>query len=87
MRKNVTIKQIQLEQDSGKSLHDDVRSQTLIDLNRAGSNTEEESAQWKKINDKSVLLMSCTSNSGSLFLWFSWCHLKAVTELNRSLLD
>lgn len=57
MRKNVTIKQIQLEQDSGKSLHDDVRSQTLIDLNRAGSNTEEESAQWKKINDKSVLLI------------------------------
>uniref|UniRef100_A0AAX7W235 Glutamyl-tRNA(Gln) amidotransferase subunit B, mitochondrial n=1 Tax=Astatotilapia calliptera TaxID=8154 RepID=A0AAX7W235_ASTCA len=36
MRQNVTIKQIQLEQDSGKSLHDDVRSQTLIDLNRAG---------------------------------------------------
>uniref|UniRef100_A0AAX7UTH3 Glutamyl-tRNA(Gln) amidotransferase subunit B, mitochondrial n=1 Tax=Astatotilapia calliptera TaxID=8154 RepID=A0AAX7UTH3_ASTCA len=35
MRQNVTIKQIQLEQDSGKSLHDDVRSQTLIDLNRA----------------------------------------------------
>ena len=30
------IKQIQLEQDSGKSLHDDLRSQTLIDLNRAG---------------------------------------------------
>ncbi|XP_027872035.1 glutamyl-tRNA(Gln) amidotransferase subunit B, mitochondrial isoform X1 [Xiphophorus couchianus] len=36
MRKNVHIKQIQLEQDSGKSLHDDVNSQTLIDLNRAG---------------------------------------------------
>nr|XP_019956779.1 PREDICTED: glutamyl-tRNA(Gln) amidotransferase subunit B, mitochondrial [Paralichthys olivaceus] len=36
IRKTVTIKQIQLEQDSGKSLHDDVRSQTLIDLNRAG---------------------------------------------------
>ncbi|XP_069545350.1 glutamyl-tRNA(Gln) amidotransferase subunit B, mitochondrial [Brachyistius frenatus] len=36
IRKNVHIKQIQLEQDSGKSLHDDVRSQTLIDLNRAG---------------------------------------------------
>ncbi|XP_008285006.1 glutamyl-tRNA(Gln) amidotransferase subunit B, mitochondrial [Stegastes partitus] len=36
IRKNVQIKQIQLEQDSGKSLHDDVRSQTLIDLNRAG---------------------------------------------------
>ncbi|XP_008396541.1 glutamyl-tRNA(Gln) amidotransferase subunit B, mitochondrial isoform X3 [Poecilia reticulata] len=36
MRKNVYIKQIQLEQDSGKSLHDDVNSQTLIDLNRAG---------------------------------------------------
>ncbi|XP_038414954.1 glutamyl-tRNA(Gln) amidotransferase subunit B, mitochondrial isoform X1 [Canis lupus familiaris] len=30
------IKQIQLEQDSGKSLHDELRSQTLIDLNRAG---------------------------------------------------
>lgn len=35
--KSVTIKQIQLEQDSGKSLHDDERSQTLIDLNRAGA--------------------------------------------------
>ncbi|XP_069044428.1 glutamyl-tRNA(Gln) amidotransferase subunit B, mitochondrial [Lepisosteus oculatus] len=34
--KSVRIKQIQLEQDSGKSLHDDSRSQTLIDLNRAG---------------------------------------------------
>ncbi|CAL8331330.1 unnamed protein product [Lota lota] len=34
--KTVRIKQIQLEQDSGKSLHDDQRSQTLIDLNRAG---------------------------------------------------
>lgn len=34
--KTVRIKQIQLEQDSGKSLHDDLRSQTLIDLNRAG---------------------------------------------------
>ncbi|ELW50433.1 putative glutamyl-tRNA(Gln) amidotransferase subunit B, mitochondrial [Tupaia chinensis] len=30
------VKQIQLEQDSGKSLHDDLRSQTLVDLNRAG---------------------------------------------------
>uniref|UniRef100_A0A1A7XV13 Glutamyl-tRNA(Gln) amidotransferase subunit B, mitochondrial n=2 Tax=Iconisemion striatum TaxID=60296 RepID=A0A1A7XV13_9TELE len=36
MRKHVQIKQIQLEQDSGKSLHDDIHSQTLIDLNRAG---------------------------------------------------
>ncbi|KAK2817208.1 hypothetical protein Q5P01_025399 [Channa striata] len=36
IRKKVLIKQIQLEQDSGKSLHDDARSQTLIDLNRAG---------------------------------------------------
>uniref|UniRef100_A0A3Q3EX68 Glutamyl-tRNA(Gln) amidotransferase subunit B, mitochondrial n=1 Tax=Kryptolebias marmoratus TaxID=37003 RepID=A0A3Q3EX68_KRYMA len=36
IRKHVHVKQIQLEQDSGKSLHDDVRSQTLIDLNRAG---------------------------------------------------
>uniref|UniRef100_A0A8C8R5S9 Glutamyl-tRNA(Gln) amidotransferase subunit B, mitochondrial n=1 Tax=Pelusios castaneus TaxID=367368 RepID=A0A8C8R5S9_9SAUR len=34
--RSVRIKQIQLEQDSGKSLHDDIRSQTLIDLNRAG---------------------------------------------------
>ncbi|XP_032873511.1 glutamyl-tRNA(Gln) amidotransferase subunit B, mitochondrial isoform X3 [Amblyraja radiata] len=33
--KSVRIKQIQLEQDSGKSLHDDARTQTLIDLNRA----------------------------------------------------
>ncbi|XP_078222523.1 glutamyl-tRNA(Gln) amidotransferase subunit B, mitochondrial isoform X3 [Callithrix jacchus] len=33
--KMVRVKQIQLEQDSGKSLHDDLRSQTLIDLNRA----------------------------------------------------
>ncbi|XP_069832992.1 glutamyl-tRNA(Gln) amidotransferase subunit B, mitochondrial isoform X2 [Dendropsophus ebraccatus] len=30
------IKQVQLEQDSGKSLHDDAMHQTLIDLNRAG---------------------------------------------------
>lgn len=34
--KTVRIKQIQLEQDSGKSLHDDIKNQTLIDLNRAG---------------------------------------------------
>ncbi|XP_018420648.1 PREDICTED: glutamyl-tRNA(Gln) amidotransferase subunit B, mitochondrial [Nanorana parkeri] len=34
--KCVRIKQIQLEQDSGKSLHDDCSRQTLIDLNRAG---------------------------------------------------
>ncbi|KAG8453976.1 hypothetical protein GDO86_000559 [Hymenochirus boettgeri] len=33
--KNARIKQLQLEQDSGKSLHDDARRQTLIDLNRA----------------------------------------------------
>lgn len=36
INKTVRIKQIQLEQDSGKSLHDELRSQTLIDLNRAG---------------------------------------------------
>ncbi|KAF7686905.1 hypothetical protein HF521_015298 [Silurus meridionalis] len=36
MTKSVRVRQIQLEQDSGKSLHDDQRSQTLIDLNRAG---------------------------------------------------
>ncbi|GAA6083188.1 glutamyl-tRNA(Gln) amidotransferase subunit B, mitochondrial, partial [Tachysurus ichikawai] len=35
MMKSVRVRQIQLEQDSGKSLHDDQRSQTLIDLNRA----------------------------------------------------
>ncbi|KAL2780975.1 glutamyl-tRNA(Gln) amidotransferase subunit B, mitochondrial isoform 2 precursor, partial [Daubentonia madagascariensis] len=34
--RTVRVKQIQLEQDSGKSLHDDLRSQTLVDLNRAG---------------------------------------------------
>lgn len=34
--KTAGVKQIQLEQDSGKSLHDSLRSQTLIDLNRAG---------------------------------------------------
>lgn len=39
IQKTVRIKQIQLEQDSGKSLHDDLRSQTLIDLNRAGNST------------------------------------------------
>uniref|UniRef100_A0A8C6V0T3 Glutamyl-tRNA amidotransferase subunit B n=1 Tax=Neogobius melanostomus TaxID=47308 RepID=A0A8C6V0T3_9GOBI len=36
VRKSARITQIQLEQDSGKSLHDDLQSQTLIDLNRAG---------------------------------------------------
>lgn len=36
VRRTVSIKQIQLEQDSGKSLHDDVNGQSLIDLNRAG---------------------------------------------------
>uniref|UniRef100_A0A8B9J8Z6 Glutamyl-tRNA(Gln) amidotransferase subunit B, mitochondrial n=1 Tax=Astyanax mexicanus TaxID=7994 RepID=A0A8B9J8Z6_ASTMX len=35
MSRRVRIKQIQLEQDSGKSLHDEQNSQTLIDLNRA----------------------------------------------------
>ncbi|XP_071787634.1 glutamyl-tRNA(Gln) amidotransferase subunit B, mitochondrial-like [Asterias amurensis] len=32
----IRIKQVQLEQDSGKSLHDDVNHETLVDLNRAG---------------------------------------------------
>ncbi|XP_048366150.1 glutamyl-tRNA(Gln) amidotransferase subunit B, mitochondrial [Sphaerodactylus townsendi] len=36
VNKTVRIKQLQLEQDSGKSLHDDARHQTLVDLNRAG---------------------------------------------------
>jgi len=35
-RKKSVIKQIQLEQDSGKSLHDEFDSGSLIDLNRAG---------------------------------------------------
>ena len=33
----VGITQLQLEQDSGKSLHDEERMLSLIDLNRAGS--------------------------------------------------
>ncbi|XP_006824477.1 glutamyl-tRNA(Gln) amidotransferase subunit B, mitochondrial-like [Saccoglossus kowalevskii] len=32
----VRLKQIQLEHDSGKSLHDDVNHETLVDLNRSG---------------------------------------------------
>ncbi|KAE8630182.1 hypothetical protein XENTR_v10000719 [Xenopus tropicalis] len=36
LTKCVRIKQVQLEQDSGKSLHDEIRRQTLVDLNRAG---------------------------------------------------
>ncbi|KAK2715381.1 glutamyl-tRNA(Gln) amidotransferase subunit B, mitochondrial-like isoform X2 [Artemia franciscana] len=35
-KKKVHIKQIQLEQDSGKSLHDSANERSLIDLNRAG---------------------------------------------------
>lgn len=49
IRKHVHIKQIQLEQDSGKSLHDDVHNQTLIDLNRAGwwtSSETEDDKEW-----------------------------------------
>lgn len=34
--KRSRITQIQLEQDSGKSLHDEVHGRSLIDLNRAG---------------------------------------------------
>ena len=34
--KSVKLTQLQLEQDSGKSLHDDVAKISLIDLNRAG---------------------------------------------------
>ncbi|XP_011636505.1 glutamyl-tRNA(Gln) amidotransferase subunit B, mitochondrial isoform X1 [Pogonomyrmex barbatus] len=34
--KSSKIKQIQLEQDSGKSLHDEAATRSLIDLNRAG---------------------------------------------------
>lgn len=35
-KKSSKIKQIQLEQDSGKSLHDDELKRSLVDLNRAG---------------------------------------------------
>lgn len=34
--KTIRITQVQLEQDSGKSLHDAEESHSLIDLNRAG---------------------------------------------------
>lgn len=34
--KRATLQQLQLEQDSGKSLHDAERNRSLIDLNRAG---------------------------------------------------
>ena len=33
---SVRIKQIQLEHDSGKSLHDDDNQMSLVDLNRTG---------------------------------------------------
>lgn len=36
-RKSSRIKQIQLEQDSGKSLHDAELKRSLVDLNRAGA--------------------------------------------------
>lgn len=35
-KKSVRLIQLQLEQDSGKSLHDDYAGQSLVDLNRAG---------------------------------------------------
>lgn len=35
-RRSASLVQIQLEQDSGKSLHDSDRRVSLIDLNRAG---------------------------------------------------
>lgn len=34
--KTVNITRIQLEQDSGKSLHDEIEKISLIDLNRCG---------------------------------------------------
>ena len=34
--KSVHLTQLQLEQDSGKSLHDAAEKKSLIDLNRAG---------------------------------------------------
>lgn len=35
-KKSVRLMQLQLEQDSGKSLHDEYAGQSLVDLNRAG---------------------------------------------------
>jgi len=35
-RHTARLHQIQLEQDSGKSIHDETHQQSLIDLNRAG---------------------------------------------------
>lgn len=35
--KTARITQLQLEQDSGRSLHDEEGRQSLIDLNRAGT--------------------------------------------------
>lgn len=35
-KKSVRIKQLQLEQDSGRSLHDVLEASSLVDLNRAG---------------------------------------------------
>ena len=37
VEKVARITQIQLEQDSGKSLHDEDLAESLIDLNRAGA--------------------------------------------------
>ncbi|XP_059612461.1 glutamyl-tRNA(Gln) amidotransferase subunit B, mitochondrial [Phlebotomus argentipes] len=36
-KKTVRLHQLQLEQDSGKSLHDEFAGQSLVDLNRAGA--------------------------------------------------
>ena len=36
IHRSVKLKQLQLEQDSGKSLHDDINQETLVDLSRAG---------------------------------------------------
>ena len=38
---SVAIKQVQLENDSGKSLHDDDKHMSLVDLNRTGKHTGE----------------------------------------------
>jgi len=35
-RKTVRLQRIQIEQDSGKSMHDQEPNMTLVDLNRAG---------------------------------------------------
>lgn len=68
VNKTVRIKQIQLEQDSGKSLHDDQRSQTLIDLNRAGNITELRTNSGRNVQIRAIDLYCSTKRTPSRFV-------------------